>query len=82
MALWIQPAISAYGADQALPFIDMIQYDTITVVSLGMALWTQPAISSYGADQALPLIDTIRYEMIRSLSTGSCIAHCCRQHCT
>ena len=25
MALWTQPAVSAYGADQALPLIDMIQ---------------------------------------------------------
>jgi len=25
MALWTQPAVSAYGADQALPLIDTIQ---------------------------------------------------------
>jgi len=27
MALWTQPAVSAYGADQALPLIDRIRYD-------------------------------------------------------
>jgi len=27
MALWTQPAVSAYGADQALPLIDTIRYN-------------------------------------------------------
>jgi len=30
MALWTQPAVSAYGADEALPLIDTIQYDWLS----------------------------------------------------
>jgi len=30
MALWTQPAVLAYEADQALPLIDMIRYDGLT----------------------------------------------------
>jgi len=35
MALWTKPAVSAYGADQALPLIDKIRYP----VSMLKHLW-------------------------------------------